>query len=180
MLEYELDHGLQFGSYLKLIIKSNCWLFQVENGDNTDILKFQQFKNTDESYFFQNFWMNVCRSLIAYIYSVASTTTAFTPKLAHSLFIPRTRRRNLSCGNRRHSSRIAFVLLFVFVLYNYNLFNNTWFVQWPTTPREADLGAPDLVQFICPEKIQMSNCQLPKYTLQNTKMYNITSYQSIH
>jgi len=27
----------------------------VENGDNTDILKFQQFKNTDESYFFRTF-----------------------------------------------------------------------------------------------------------------------------
>jgi hypothetical protein len=37
-----------------------------------------------------------------------------------------------------------------------------------------------LVQLICQEKIQMSNCHLPKYTLQNTKIYNITSYQSIH
>jgi hypothetical protein len=41
--------------------------------------------------------------------------------------------------------------------------------------REAHLGPPVLVHLICTEKIQMSNCQLPEYTLQNTKMYNIIS-----
>jgi hypothetical protein len=28
----QLDHGLQFESYLKLIKKSNCWLLQMEKG----------------------------------------------------------------------------------------------------------------------------------------------------
>jgi hypothetical protein len=56
------------------------------------------------------------------------------------------------------------------------LFNNTWFVQRPKIPREADLGGPVLVHLICPEKMQMSNCQLPEYTLQNTKIHTIISY----
>ena len=64
--------------------------------------------------------------------------------------------------------------LFFFFIYNYNLFSNTWFVQRPKTPREADLGVPVLVHLICPGKTHiMSNWQLPEYTLQNTKMYNI-------
>ena len=42
-------------------------------------------------------------------------------------------------------------------------------------PGEADLGAPVLLQLIFPGKIQMSNCQPPEYTLQNTKMHNIAS-----
>ena len=46
----------------------------------------------------------------------------------------------------------------------------------PKMHREVDLGAPVLVHIICPEKIQMSNCQLSEYTLQNTKIYNIISY----
>ena len=28
--------------YLKLIMKSYCWLLQMEKGDNTDILKLQK------------------------------------------------------------------------------------------------------------------------------------------
>jgi hypothetical protein len=43
-------------------------------------------------------------------------------------------------------------------------------------PREAELGAPVLEHLICLGKKQMSNRQLPKYTLQNTKMYYIISY----
>ena len=68
LFHYGLDDGLQFESYLKL---------EWKKGDNTDILKpqksfiwllfFQQFKKTDESYFFQNFWM-IWRSLITHIY----------------------------------------------------------------------------------------------------------------
>jgi hypothetical protein len=55
-----------------------------------------------------------------------------------------------------------------------------WYFFYLTIPglyndlREADFKGP------CLSTIQMRNCQLPKYTLQNTKMYNITSYQSIH
>ena len=72
---------------------------------------------------------------------------------------------------------VTFLSFFIFkrCFYNYNLLNNTWFVQWPKMPRETHLGAPVLVHLICTEIIQMNNCQLPEYTLQNTKMYNIIS-----
>ena len=68
--------------------------YKWKKGDNTDIIKlqkkfylvivFQQFKKTEESHFYQNLWMNVWRSLIAHIYSIASITTTFTSKLSHS------------------------------------------------------------------------------------------------
>ena len=32
MMYYGLDHGLQIQSYLKPIMKTNCWLLQVEEG----------------------------------------------------------------------------------------------------------------------------------------------------
>jgi len=32
---YGLDHGLQFEFYLKLIMKSNCWLLQMEKREIT-------------------------------------------------------------------------------------------------------------------------------------------------
>jgi hypothetical protein len=64
---------------------------------------------------------------------------------------------------------------FFFFLYNYNLFN-IWFVQWSKMLREADLWVSVLVHLICPGKIQMRNCQLLGYILQNTKIFNIISY----
>jgi len=30
LFHYGIDYGIQFESYLKLIMKSNCWLLQVE------------------------------------------------------------------------------------------------------------------------------------------------------
>jgi hypothetical protein len=66
--------------------------------------------------------------------------------------------------------------IFYIYIYSYDLLSNTRFLQRPKTPREADLGAPVLVHLICPEKIQMSNCQFPEYTIQNTNIYNIISY----
>jgi len=35
IFHYGLDHGLQFESYLKLIMKSICWLLQVEKREIT-------------------------------------------------------------------------------------------------------------------------------------------------
>jgi hypothetical protein len=35
LFHYGLDHGLQLESYLKLIMKSNCWLLQVEKREIT-------------------------------------------------------------------------------------------------------------------------------------------------
>ena len=32
IFHYGIDHGLQFESYVKLIMKSNCWLLQVDKG----------------------------------------------------------------------------------------------------------------------------------------------------
>jgi hypothetical protein len=58
---------------------------------------------TDESYFFQNFWMNVWRSLTAHIHSIVNITTRLRQNSHTSLFIP----RSLSYENRRHSSRIT-------------------------------------------------------------------------
>jgi hypothetical protein len=60
---------------------------------------WKQFKKTNETNFFQSFWMNVWRSLITHDYSAESITTMFTPKLSHSQFMPWTRRWSLSCGN---------------------------------------------------------------------------------
>ena len=37
IFHYGLEHGLQFESYLKLIIKSNCWLNYKWKKGNTDI-----------------------------------------------------------------------------------------------------------------------------------------------
>jgi hypothetical protein len=50
------------------------------------------------------------------------------------------------------------------LIYRYNLLSNTWYVQRPKMPREANLGAPVLIHPICPKKIQISNCQIPEYT----------------
>jgi hypothetical protein len=60
------------------------------------------------------------------------------------------------------------IYYFIF-LNNYHLLNNTWYIHRPKTSREADLGIPVLVHLICPGKLQMSNYQIPEYTLQNTK-----------
>jgi len=35
IFHYGLDHGLQFEFYLKLIMKSNCWLLQMEKREIT-------------------------------------------------------------------------------------------------------------------------------------------------
>ena len=35
IFQNELDHGLQFVLYLKLIMKSNCWLLQVKKMEIT-------------------------------------------------------------------------------------------------------------------------------------------------
>jgi hypothetical protein len=59
---------------------------------------------------------------------------------------------------------------FIFFLYHYNLFNNTWFVQWPKAHREADLGAPVLVHIIYSGKIVNSlntHYKIQKCTLTN-------------
>ena len=44
--------------------------------------------------------------------------------------------------NINHIWYIRDFIIFLFKFsYNYNLLINTWFVQWPKMPREADLGA---------------------------------------
>ena len=63
-------------------------------GENTNIIKLQKnnlfgywfstISETDQSYFCQNFWMNVWRSFIVHIYSAAIITIMFTLQLLHS------------------------------------------------------------------------------------------------
>ena len=89
---------------------------------NIAVKTFNNLRKQTGHNFFQYCWMNVWRSLIAHIYSVASITTRFTPKVRTRLLIPRTRRRIFSCGDRRHSSRIAFVNAAIFWLYEIRWF----------------------------------------------------------
>jgi hypothetical protein len=44
------------------------------------VIVFQQFMKTEESYFFQNVWMNVWRSLTAHIHSIVNINTRLRKK----------------------------------------------------------------------------------------------------
>ena len=48
------------------------------------LLFFSNLRKLTSPNFFQNIWMNVWRSLILHIYSVANISTTFMPKLPHS------------------------------------------------------------------------------------------------
>jgi hypothetical protein len=86
---------------------------------------------------YSRYWVNVRDKASPYINSKVLTTLWLVRFLiTHTrLFIPRNRRRSPSCGNHRHSSRIAFVNLAIFWQCGFR-----WFTLRPIKSHTCSIG----------------------------------------